>query len=131
MLFMASLASLAALVALLFITVFWASALERETFHSPSISLNVSAGLFSAASLPRREAKAWLKLKKVAQLQRSVAYTIHMHEPSAMNQSLLKSTNYVDANADVNAKSLRIGRRPLRAKEAEEPKKMQARGVFD
>lgn len=116
---------------MLFITVFWASALERETFHSPPISLNVSAGFFSAASLPRREAKAWLKLKKVAQLQRRVAYTIHMHEPSAMNQSLLKSTNYVDANADVNAKSLRIGRRPLRAKEAEERQEMQARSVSD
>lgn len=54
-----------------------------------------------------------------------------MHEPSAMNQSLLKSTNYVDANADVNAKSLRIGRRPLRAKEAEERQEMQARSVSD
>lgn len=126
---MASLASLAALKA--FDYSFWASALERETFHSPQISLNVSAGLFSAASLARREAKVWLRLKKVAQLQRRVAYTFHMHEPSAMNQSLLKSTNYVDANADVNAKSLRIGRRPLRAIEAEEQHEMHSRSVYD
>lgn len=127
--FMGSLASMAALKA--FDYSFWASALERETFHLPQISLNGSAGLFSAASLPRREAKAWLKLKKVAQLQRRIAYTFNMHEPSAMNQSLLKSTNYVDANAEVNAKSLRIGRRPLRAKEAEEQHKMQSRSVYD
>jgi len=119
-----------------------------KLFTRLKISLNVSAAhflciFFNDFLLPRWSDERLnlnlkLKLKKVAQLQRQkgkkknggkrrIAYTFHMHEPSAMNQSLLKSTNYGDADADVDinvnvdveATSLGIGRRSLHKKRVE------------